>query len=61
MKKAYQKPCMEVTEFRFAEHIAASGAPASCQWHSGADWSLAFVGCDSTYVSGTPYWTGLNG
>ncbi|HOP11762.1 MAG TPA: hypothetical protein PK629_09765 [Oscillospiraceae bacterium] len=25
MKKHYEKPCLEVTEFRFSEHIAASG------------------------------------
>ena len=25
MKKEYEKPTMEVTEFRFSEHIAASG------------------------------------
>lgn len=28
MKKTYSKPAMEVTEFRFSEHIAASGTPA---------------------------------
>lgn len=25
MKKQYEKPHLEVTEFRFSEHIAASG------------------------------------
>ena len=25
MKKAYEKPSIEVIKFRFAEHIAASG------------------------------------
>ncbi len=28
MKKMYEKPRMEVAEFRFAEHIAASGTQA---------------------------------
>jgi len=27
MKRAYEKPHMEVTLFRFSEHIAASGGP----------------------------------
>ena len=27
MKRTYLKPVMEVTEFRFSEHIAASGTP----------------------------------
>ena len=30
MKKAYEKPLMEIAEFRFAEHIAASGTALSC-------------------------------
>ena len=29
MKKPYETPRIEVTEFRFSEHIAASGTPSS--------------------------------
>jgi hypothetical protein len=32
MKKAYQKPNIEVTEFHFSEHIAASGGDVTCYW-----------------------------
>lgn len=31
MKKPYQKPYLEVTEFRFSEHIADSGG-SSCTY-----------------------------
>jgi hypothetical protein len=58
MKKTYNKPTFEVTEFRFSEHIAAS---PGCIWGSGATWTHAFEGCATTYHPGTPGWSGLNG
>lgn len=46
MKKKYEKPRLEVTEFRFSEHIAASGA-GSCEivWKN-----IGLLSC----TSGTP-------
>ena len=47
-KKVYEKPRFEVTEFRFSEHIAASGAVAQCDYVWG--------NTGPTYCSsGTPY------
>jgi len=54
-KKTYQKPQMEVTEFRFSEHIAASGAQPVCYpIYSNQDNNGDHI-CDSspTYVGST--------
>lgn len=59
MKKAYEKPSLEVTEFRFSEHIAASGG-SSCYWGGGATWTHAYSGCNTVYHPGTEGWIGLN-
>ena len=62
MKRSYTKPYMEVTEFRFAEHIAASGTPtSSCYWGGGATWTHGYSGCKDVYNAGTEGWIGLNG
>ncbi len=60
MKKTYNKPTFEVTEFHFSEHIAASPLN-SCYWGSGATWTHAIVNCNSVMHPGTPGWSGLNG
>jgi len=60
MKKTYSKPTFEVTEFRFSEHIAASGE-SSCYWGSSATWTHAIVGCNTVYNPGTGAWIGANG
>lgn len=59
MKKAYEKPRMEIAEFRFSEHIAASGT--SCYWGSSASWTHAYVGCDTQYNPGTDGWINNTG
>ena len=61
MKKAYQKPKMEVTEFKFSEHIADSGDTSSCYWANNGYWSHAYVGCEEVYHEGTGGWVDLNG
>ena len=59
MKKTYNKPTFEVTEFHFSEHIAAS--PNSCYWGSGKTWTHGYDGCSTIEHPGTPGWSGLNG
>lgn len=59
MKRAYLKPKIEVAEFRFSEHIAAS--PSSCYWGGGATWTHATEGCNTQYHPGTGGWIGLKG
>ncbi|MEI6580392.1 MAG: hypothetical protein WCN92_13150 [Eubacteriales bacterium] len=60
MKKNYEKPAMEVTEFRFSEHIAASGQ-TSCVWGSSAYWSHSYIGCNTEYHPGIDGWIGNTG
>ncbi len=60
VKKKYSKPGIEVTEFRFTEHIATSGG-SDCYWGSGATWSHREVGCNTNYHPGQEGWIGLNG
>jgi len=59
MKKKYVKPTLEVAEFRFSEHIVASGS--DCYWGSGATWTHGFEGCETTKTSLPASWINLNG
>lgn len=53
MKKNYEKPHLEVTEFRFSEHIASSGQTSHCNpTYNG--W-LESTGCTLMY------WSNQNG
>lgn len=60
MKKTYNKPAFEVAEFRFSEHIAASGE-SSCYWGSSATWTHAVINCTEVYHPGEGGWIDLNG
>lgn len=50
MKKTYVKPIFNVTEFRFSEHIAASGTTTSCRW--GKYITDVGLDCDDNIESG---------
>lgn len=52
MKKAYRKPQVELVEYRFADHVAASGA-TKCLW--GRVKTNPGVNCEKDYY-GDGYW-----
>jgi len=53
MKKKYEQPRLEVTEFRFSEHIAAGSGGTACSeiWNN-----IGVGGCQF----GTPEFLGYN-
>jgi len=53
MKKQYEQPNLEVTEFRFSEHIAASGGTSCYPMYTNVDTDGNHI-CDT----GTPTYTG---
>jgi len=56
MKRLYSKPRMEVTEFRFAEHIAASGTTSSCYWGGTTTYTHGFSGCNTSSSTSGEGW-----
>lgn len=53
MKKKYEAPRMEITEFRFSEHIAASNV-AKCKTYYTDETAAGTSGsCSSTFDSRT--------
>ena len=44
MKRAYKKPQFEVVEYRFADHIMASGVD-NCYWGGGETYTHRLAGC----------------
>ena len=58
MKKKYEAPRIEMVEFRFEDHIAASGS--SCYWGGTDSYTHGYSGCKDQLTT-KEGWIDLNG